>query len=108
MELTVPFAFYNGACNLIQPARFNQSTPGGIRCAACQLAVEGSSLHKHPDKKLGEMQLLVVGAFRKQAHEEETGVRDILRETGVTLYSWQRIGELTEKIRKTGKPAPEQ
>lgn len=107
-ELTVPFAFYNGACNLIQPARFNQSTPAGIRSAACQLAVEGSSLHRQPDEKLGQMQLLVVGAFRKQAHEEESIVRDILRETGVSLYSWQRIGELTERIRKTGKPAPKQ
>ena len=70
--------------------------------------MEGSSLHRQPDEKLGQMQLLVVGAFRKQAHEEESVVRDILRETGVSLYSWQRIGELTEKIRKTGKPAPKQ
>jgi hypothetical protein len=105
-ELTVPFAFYNGACNLIQPARFNQSTMTGIRSAACQLAVEGSSLHRRPDEKLGQVQLLVVGAFRKEAEQEEILVRDILRETGVSLYSWQRIAELTKKIRETGKPAP--
>jgi len=103
-ELTIPFAFDNGACNLIQPFRFSYATATGIRSAACQLAVEGSSLHRQPDEKLGQMQLLVVGAFRKEAQEEEGAVRDILQETGVKLFTWQRIGELTETIRTTGKP----
>jgi hypothetical protein len=93
---------------LIQPYRFGHSTPTGIRSAACQLAVQGSSLHREPDAKLGHLQLLVVGAFRKQAQEEEGVVRDILNETGVKLFTWQRIAELTEKIRTTGKPVPPQ
>ena len=103
-ELTIPFAFDNGACNLIQPFRFSHATPTGIRNAACQLAVQGISLHHQPDEKLGQMQLLIVGAFRKEAQEQEGAVRDILDETGVTLFTWQRIAELTEKIRTTGKP----
>lgn len=105
-ELTVPFAFDNGACNLIQPFRFSHATPSGIRNAACQLAVQGISLHRQPDEKLGQMQLLIVGAFRKEAQEEEGVVRDILDETGVKLFTWQRIAELTERIRTTGKPVP--
>jgi len=107
-ELTIPFAFDNGACNLIQPYRFAHATPGGIRSAACQLAVQGSSLHREPDPKLGQLQLLIVGAFRKQAVEEEGVVRDILNETGVKLFTWQRIAELTHKIRTTGKPVTAQ
>lgn len=103
-QLTIPFAFNNGACNLIQPYQFGHATPAGIRSAACQLAVQGSSLHRQPDKELGELQLLVVGAFRKDAKEQEGGVHDILNETGVKLYTWQKIGELTDKIRASAKP----
>ena len=105
-DLTVPFAFDNGACNLIQPYRFGHATAGGIRSAACQLAVQGSSMHREPDAKLGRLRLLVVGAFPKQAGEEESVVRDILSETGVDLFTWQRVGALIEKIRATAKPVP--
>ena len=82
--------------------------PGERLRAACQLAVQGSSLHREPDPKLGQLQLLIVGAFRKQAVEEEGVVRDILNETGVKLFTWQRIAELTHKIRTTGKPVTAQ
>jgi len=102
-ELTVPFAFKNGAWNLIQPARFQQETKVGIRNAACQLAVEGGSLQKHPDAELGSLELVVVAAFRKNATEEEKMVRDILGENGVTIFSWQQVNQLIEKIRRTGQ-----
>lgn len=103
-EITVPFAFKNGALNLIQPARFQQETVAGVRSAACQLAVEGVSLQRHPDSRLGPLALVVVAAFRKTAQEEERIVRDILSENNVTLFSWQQVHQLTEKIRTTATP----
>jgi hypothetical protein len=103
-ELTVPFAFQNGCWNLIQPARFAQETEGGIRSAACQLAVEGNSIQRHPNPVLGVLKLNVVAAFRKDAGHEEQMVRDILQENDVTLFSWQQIQQLADKIRHTGKP----
>ena len=36
---------------------------------ACRHAVEGRSLYEHPDEKLGELKLIVVGSFAPESSE---------------------------------------
>ena len=79
-----------------------------VRSAATPVGGAGKLPPPRADPKLGQLQLLIVGAFRKQAVEEEGVVRDILNETGVKLFTLARIAELTHKIRTTGKPVTAQ
>jgi hypothetical protein len=103
-QITVPFGFQNGRFNLIQPARFAQTSVEGVRRFACEMAVEGRSLHLNPDPVLGQMQFIVVGAFRGAAPEAQDIVRDIFTENDVSLYSVSDLKKLADVIRQTGKP----
>ncbi len=103
-EITVPFGFQNGCFNLIAPARFDQTSAQGVTRAACELAVEGRSLKRNPDPKLGQMQLVVVSAFRGSAQQSQDMVRDIFAENDTELYSLSEVPRLIERIRQTGKP----
>lgn len=102
-DLEVPFGFQNGRFNLIQPVQFEQSTHVGVIEAACKYAVEGSSLYKHRDEKLGNLQLIVVGGFSRQSAEYTEVVSDIFEENDVRLFSHESIVRLTAEIRSTGK-----
>jgi len=77
-SLTVPYGFQNGRFNLIQPVRFQHTQELRVLDLACRHAVEGRSLYEHPDEKLGELKLIVVGSFAPESSEYKDVVSDIL------------------------------
>lgn len=101
--LTVPFGFQNGRFNLIQPVRFQQSMESRVLDIACRHAVEGRSLYEHPDEKLGDLQLVVVGSFAPESTEYKDIVGNILTENKVGLHTLQDLTTLVDEIRMTGK-----
>jgi len=106
-EITAPFGYLNGRWNLVLPARFEQASLHGVTRAACEMAVEGRSLRKSPDPQLGEIQLVVVGAFRGSTEESQDVVRGILADNEVELYPLAQMQQLVEKIRRTARPLTE-
>lgn len=106
-EIIAPFGYLNGCWNLVLPARFEQTSLHGVTRAACEMAVEGRSLRRHPDPQLGEIQLVVVGAFRGSTGESQEVVRGIFADNDVELYPLTEMRQLVEKIRQTGKPLTE-
>lgn len=104
--LTVPFGFQNGRFNLIQPVRFHQTLESRVVDVACRHAVEGRSLYDHPDKQLGDLQLIVVGSFAEESSEYKDLVSDILKENKVALHSIDDVQTLIEEIKRTGKKLP--
>lgn len=101
--LTVPFGFQNGRFNLIRPATFQQVPRSGAVNRACRYAVEGRSLYEHPDEKLGELQLVVVGHFASGEAETQAVVQDILQENRVRLFTLAELPRLVDEIRTTGR-----
>jgi len=101
--LTVPFGFQNGRFNLIQPVSFHQTMESRVVDVACRHAVEGRSLYEHPDEKLGDLQLIVVGSFAAESSEYKDLVSDILKENKVALHSIDEVQTLIEEIKTTGK-----
>jgi len=73
---------------------------------ACRHAVEGRSLYDHPDEKLGELKLIVVGSFAPESSEYKDVVSDILKENKVELHSIDEVQGLIDEIRTTGKKLP--
>lgn len=104
--LTVPFGFQNGRFNLIQPVRFHQTQESRVVDVACRHAVEGRSLYDHPDEKLGDLQLIVIGSFAAESGEYKDLVSDILKENKVALHSLDEVQTLIEEIKTTGRKLP--
>jgi hypothetical protein len=105
-SLTVSFGFQNGRFNLIQPVGFQQTMESNVVNVACRHAVEGRSLYDHPDEKLGELKLIVVGSFAPESSEYKDVVSDILKENNVELHSIDEVQGLIDEIRTTGKKLP--
>lgn len=105
-SLTVPYSFKNGRFNLIQPVRFHQTQELRVLDLACRHAVEGRSLYEHPDEKLGELKLIVVGSFEPESGEFKDVVSNILRENKVALHSIEDVQGLVDEIKTTGKKLP--
>jgi hypothetical protein len=99
----VPYGFQNGVFNLIDTLQFEQRTEDGVRAAACEVAVEGRSIGRHPHIELGPMHLIVVGSFGSEASEHKAMVEDIFNENEVSLYTRDSIEQLAQMIRTTGK-----
>jgi hypothetical protein len=70
---------------------------------ACKYAVEGKSLHEHPDPELGELQLVIVGQFRQGDSESPAKVRHVLDEYRVKLFRISELPQLIDEVRRTGK-----
>ena len=102
-EVEMPFGFQNGRFNLINPVRFGAVDPEQSYRTACKHAVEGRLLYEHPNRVLGEMQLVVIGQFRATDKESPQMVRMLFEESHVKLYSAQELPQLIDEIRTTGQ-----
>lgn len=100
-KVEVPYGYQNGRFNLIQPVSFTQKTLKSVTERACHYAVEGDSIFRHPDSKVGEMQLVIVGDFVR--NEGQEAVRGLLTEYNVKLYTPDTLGELEQDIVEHGK-----
>lgn len=105
-ELEMPYGFQNGRFNLIQPMLFTQQSEGRVKTAACKTAMEGLSLYRHSDAKLGEMQLIVVAEFTDTKPDIADLVRGIFREGSVQMFTPETLNELRQEIITHAKPAP--
>ncbi len=105
-QIEVPYGFQNGRFNLIQLAGFQATDPEKAKITACRYAVEGQSLYEHPDPRLGELQLIVVGKFGAQHSTSRTGVARILEEHHVRLFAATEVDRLVDEIRRTAKDLP--
>lgn len=102
-DIEIAYGYQNGRFNLIQPVAFQSREPASQIGKACRLAVEGRSLHDSTDPKYGDLQLVVVGRFLSQASDTKADVHRILEEHQVQVYSEDRLPELIDEIRRTGK-----
>ena len=102
-RVEIPYGFQNGRFNLITPAKFEAKDTDSVVATACRYAVEGRSLFDNPDQQLGDMQLVVVGKFRAKAPEARKAVDRVLSEHEVKLVRFDRIPDLVDEIRRTGK-----
>jgi hypothetical protein len=102
-EIEIPFGYHNGRFNLIQPVSFQASNHDHIRRTASSHAIEGLALFEHPHKKLGELELVVVGQFRTNDKEVREDVRLILEQGRAKLYATSEVDNLIQEIRVHGK-----
>lgn len=100
----LPFGFQNGRFNLLTPVKFEAQSPDAIIATACKYAVEGRSLYYNPDRRHGDLQLVVIGKFRKSDRDSHLAVKRVLHEHSVKLFRFDRVPELIDEIRRTAKP----
>ncbi len=102
-EAKFPFAWQNGVLNLIEPVRFKSADQVSLEQTACRRAIEGMSLQRQEDKKLGRCALNVVGQFQSKDENAKRIVRRILSESKVELIESGSIDAYIQKIKTTGK-----
>jgi hypothetical protein len=102
-EIDVPFGYKNGRFNLIQPVSFQASDPDHLRKTASSHAIEGLALFEHPDQRLGDLELVVVGQFRTNDKEVREDVKRILHQGRAKLYAMNEVDDLIHEIRLHGK-----
>ncbi len=102
-EVEIPFGYQNARFNLINPLAFEAADPEQCVNKACKWAVEGRSLYRHPDSKLGKLQLVVVGKFRSNDRDSPGRVRRVFEDNRVKLFRTTELPMLFDEIRRTGK-----
>jgi hypothetical protein len=97
-ELRVPYAYQNGALNLIKPHRFPESEDTATS-AAMRLAVQGDLLYRHKEDEI-ERRLIVVSTFGQS--QVDQSLRDriskILEEYHTRLVPQAKIPEFVREI----------
>jgi len=108
-HLHIPFAFRNGAWNLVKPWRFSGQEKRALS-AAMHLAVEGDLIHRHGKDEDGEKKLIVVSSFEEPVHAKdlEGRVAEVLHEYSVDMVAPGQVSLFTSRVEKltffTGKP----
>lgn len=105
-DLEMPFGYQNGRFNLIRPIAFTQQTMANVRTAACKTALEGLSLYRHRDSRLGDLKLVVVADFEHSNPDSESLVKGILAEGSVDVFTPDTLDDLKQEILTNGKPVP--
>jgi hypothetical protein len=85
--LRVPYAYRNGAWNLVKPQRFSSSESSAIN-TAMRLALEGDLLQRHSNDEEGAKQLIVISLFPEEpeTHSLTNRVSELLG-----VHSFRRI-----------------
>jgi hypothetical protein len=98
--LVFPFAYKNGALNLILPEAFPLEA-GDAEKKASELAVKGHILHKRLSPEGDLQKLVVIGAFHENISED---VRDrigyIFEQQDSRLVQAEQMEEFTEEVRQ--------
>jgi hypothetical protein len=97
-----PYAYQNGAYNLIEPVRLNGDASNAL-AQASESAVKGQWLRQH-SKNSGQLkQLVVVGDFSSTDNSFRSAVSQMMKEHSVRLYDLAEVGPLVEDIRKNAQ-----
>lgn len=102
-KIEVPFGYQNGRFNLITPAKFGAAEPDRAITQAYKFAVQGRSLYDHPDKELGDLQMVVVAKFRAHDRESPARIAHLFKDFDVKLFTLRQMPDLVDEIRDTGK-----
>jgi len=101
--LMVPYAYANGAVNLIKPQSFSADLMQATTTAA-RRAVEGDLLRRHSQEALGHQHhLVVVTLFEDHAtsaRDVQQRVLDVLQEYQVKAVSQENVPAFAERIER--------
>jgi hypothetical protein len=98
-SIRVPFAYQNGCFNLISPVQFDPDAEAIIRQTG-KSKFEGQLIRKERHPSHGEMQLVVVANFDENIEDSTRKfVTNALRDSSVTVYSFEDLDSLIEDIR---------
>ena len=100
--IKVPFAYQNGAYNLIDPIRLEGSPEEALKNASSR-AVEGRWLWRHSN---GAKRLVVVGDLSRQPEKFASSLHEVMRENDVGFYELDDIEPLVDDIRSHRSEAP--
>jgi hypothetical protein len=97
--LRVPYAYRNGAWNLVKPQRFSSSEPSAIS-TAMRLALEGDLLQRHSNDEEGVRRLIVVSLFRDEidAQSLTNRVSELLGEYQVRTITSAEIPHFVAQV----------
>jgi len=94
----VPYAYRNGALNLIRPEAFSESSAD---VKGNDLAVKGHIIQRHSDAMGTPQKLIVVGGFDPSAPESlKRRIEFILQECDARLVREEKLDEFVEEIRR--------
>lgn len=93
--IKAPFAYQNGAYNLIDPIRL-EGTPEDALKNASSKAIEGRWLWRH---SAHSKRLVVVGDLSGQPAKFSTSLHEVMRENDVKFYDLDEVDPLLDDIR---------
>jgi hypothetical protein len=97
--LKASYGYQNGRYNLIQPEQFGLSDEEHVIEKASRIAVAGKFIYEGADQKLGQLQLVVVGAFKPSQQETRRVVSEIFANNNVNLYTFEQLDPLLADIK---------
>jgi len=98
--MDVPYAYQNGALNLVRPEAFPLE-PGSATERASDLAVKGHIIHKHSIAVGAPQKLIIVGGFDESAADEvKRRIAYVLQEHDARLVREDELDEFAEEVRR--------
>ncbi len=101
ITVEAPYAYQNGAYNLIEPVRLSGDGANAL-AQASERAVKGQWLWAYSKHQGHQKQLIVVGDFSSADENFRSAVHQMMREHSVRLYDLADVGPLVEDIREHG------
>ncbi len=99
-DIHVPYAYRNGALNLVKPQKFPKAE-GNAKETAMRLAIEGDLLFRYKAEDGTERKLIVVSVVTQNHDEErETWIRQILGEYNTRLVSQSQVDEFIQEVQR--------
>jgi hypothetical protein len=96
-ELVVPYAYRNGALNLIKPQLF----PAGEKVAtrvASELAIDSDLLGREPESDGTQRKLIVIASFPASLGDATPGIEHLLTTYNVRVVPSDRVSEFVEEV----------
>lgn len=97
--IDAPYAYQNGAYNLIDPVRLSGASADGL-AQASERAVKGQWLWQTSRNEGRAKQLVVVGDFSSTDGSFRSAVGQMMKEHSVRLYDLEEVAPLVDDIRK--------
>jgi Protein of unknown function (DUF3037) len=99
VTIEAPYAYRNGAFNLIDPVRLSGDASEAL-AQATKRAVESHWLRQYSQQQGDPKDLVVVGDFHGQRRQFVNAVKQLMADGAVTFYDMRAIDPLIEDIRK--------
>jgi hypothetical protein len=105
VKIEAPYAYRNGALNLIDPVRLSGDA-GDALGQASKRAIESQWLRQFSQERGDPKDLVVVGEFSGQRRPFVEGVKELMEERNVKFYDMRELEPLLEDIRKNADQKP--